>query len=301
MTHYQLVASNKRRSWIIIFSFIAFVMAAVYFMSYAFGFGLDTVGLALIFTGVTSFTSYWWSDKVILAISGARKAKREEFFDFYTTVENISLSQRMPMPDLYVIDDSAINAFATGRDPSHAVICATTGLLARLNRAEIEGVMAHEFSHIQNYDIRLMSIVTVLVGLVSLLADWMLRMSRFGGIRKREKRGGGQIQVIAFIIGLLLALLSPIIAQLIKLALSRRREYLADSSAASITKNPEGLAKALKKIALDKEPLEAANKATAHLYVASPLKNTHNAIGMFANLFNTHPPIEKRIERLRAI
>lgn len=301
MTHYQLVASNKRRSWIIILSFILFVMGAVYFMSYAFNFGLDVVGLALIFTGITSFISYWWSDKVILAISGARKAKREEFFDFYTTVENISIGQKMPMPDLYVIDDSAINAFATGRDPSHAVICATTGLLARLNRAETEGVVAHEFSHIQNYDIRLMSIVTVLVGLVSLLADWLLRISRFGGIRSKKKEEGSQIQGLAFIIGLLLALMSPIIAQLIKLALSRRREYLADSTAVSITKNPEGLAKALEKIGLDKEPLEAANKATAHLYIASPLKNTHNAIGMFAKLFNTHPPLEERIERLRSI
>ncbi|MBD3250749.1 MAG: M48 family metalloprotease [Candidatus Pacebacteria bacterium] len=302
MTHYQLVAANKRRSWLIIFSFITFITGAVYLMSYAFGYGLDTVGLALVFSGLGAFISYWWSDKIILGISGARPATRQEFFDFYTTAENLAMSQRLSMPDLYVIDDSAINAFATGRDPEHAVICATTGLLSRLNRAEVEGVVAHELSHVSNYDIRLMSIVTVLVGLVSLIADWMLRMTRFGGgKRKRDKDGAGQLELIFFVAGLLLAMLSPIIAQLIKLALARRREYLADSTAAAMTKNPEGLARALEKIAHDKEPLEAANKATAHLYLANPLKNKHDAVGMFAGLFSTHPPIEERIQRLRSL
>lgn len=301
MTHYQLVAANKRRSWLIIISFTIFITAAVYLMSQAFGYGLDVVGFALIFSGIGSFISYWWSDKIILGISGARPATRQEFFDFYTTAENLALSQRLPKPKLYVIDDTAINAFATGRDPEHAVICATTGLLSRLNRAEVEGVVAHELSHIKNYDIRLMSVVTVLVGLISLLADWMLRMTRFGGGRKKSKSDSSQLQMIFFIVGILLALLSPIIAQLIKLALARRREYLADSTGAAITKNPEGLAKALEKIAHDKEPLEAANKATAHLYVANPLKNKHGAIGLFAGLFNTHPPVEERIERLRSL
>ncbi len=274
MTHYQLVRSNKRRTNLIVLAFVIFVVGAVYLMSEAFGYSLSTVGFAFIFSGITAFTSYWWSDKVILAISGARKATREEFFDFYTTVENISMSQRLPMPDLYVIEDTAINAFATGRDPEHAVICATTGLLSRLNRSETEGVMAHELSHIKNYDIRLMSIVTVLVGLVSLLADWMIRMNRFGlGGRKRDNNGrGSQIGAILFVVGLLLALLSPIVAQLMKLALTRGREFLADATGAAMTKNPEGLARALEKISLDKEPLEAANKATAHLYVANPLK-----------------------------
>ncbi len=299
MTHYQLVRSNKIRSTFITFSFIIFIVGAVYLMSHAFGYGLDVVGLALIFSGISAFVGYWWSDKIILGISGARKASREEFFDFYTTVENLTLGQRIPMPDLYIIDDSAMNAFATGRDPEHAVICATTGLLQRLDRAEIEGVMAHELSHIKNYDIRLMSIVTVLVGLISLLADWMLRMTYFGRRRKKEKRSSGQIQMIMLVLGLILALLSPLIAQLIKLALSRSREYLADASGAAISKNPEGLASALEKLNVDKEPLEAANKATAHLYVANPLKNQPGAVRMFARMFNTHPPIVERIEKLR--
>ncbi len=299
MTHYQLVRSNKTRSAFITFSFIIFIVGAVYLMSQAFGYGLDVVGLALIFSGISAFAGYWWSDKIILGISGARQASRAEFFDFYTTVENLTLSQRLPMPDLYVIEDSAMNAFATGRDPEHAVICATTGLLQRLNRAEIEGVMAHELSHIKNYDIRLMSIVTVLVGLISLLADWMLRMTYFGHRRKKERRSSGQIQMIMFVLGLILALLSPLIAQLMKLALSRGREYLADASGAAMSKNPEGLARALEKLNIDKEPLEAANKATAHLYVTNPLKNQVGTVKMFARMFNTHPPLAKRIKKLR--
>jgi len=302
MTHYQLVASNKRRSALIIFSFIVFIVGASYLMTEAFGYGLDVVGLALVFSGVTSFFSYWYSDKIILGISGARQAQREEFFDFYTTVENLAMSQRMPMPKIYIIVDSAMNAFATGRDPDHAVICATTGLLQRLNRSETEAVVAHELSHIKNYDIRLMSIVTILVGLISLLADWMLRGARLGGGRKKDsKNKSSQLQLILFVAGILLALLSPLIAQLIKLALSRRREYLADSSGVAMTKNPAGLINALQKIDQDKEPLEAANKATAHLYIANPLKNTHKAIGMFASMFNTHPPVEERIKRLKQI
>ena len=303
MTHYQLVASNKRRSTMIVLFFIAFIVGAAYLMTYAFGYDLSVVGITFIFSGVISFTSYWWSDKVILAISNARPATREEFFDYYTTIENLVLSQRLPTPKLYVIDDSAMNAFATGRDPDHAVICVTTGLLSRLNRAEIEGVVAHELAHVKNFDIRLMSIVAVLVGLISLLADWLLRMSRFGGNKKRSNnnRGSGQLQAILVVTGLLLALLSPIIAQLIQLAISRRREFLADASGIGMTKNPEGLARALEKISTDREPLEAANKATAHLYIANPLKNRRGAIGMFAGLFNTHPPVEERIQNLRTL
>lgn len=302
MTHYQLVASNKRRSTLIVAAFIIFIVGAALLMSYAFGFGYQIVAIALIISGIMSFISYWWSHKIILAISSARPAKREEFFDFYTTIENLSMSQRMPMPELYVIEDTAMNAFATGRDPQHAVICATTGLLNRLNRSEIEGVMAHELAHVQNYDIRLMSIVSVLVGLIALISDGLLRMTFLGGRRRsRDKHGGGQLQLILIIVGLVLALLSPIIANLIKLALSRRREFLSDATAAAMTKNPEGLARALEKLGQDKEPLEAANKATAHLYIANPLKNHHDAIGMFAKLFNTHPPIEERVARLRGI
>ena len=300
MTHYQLVAHNKTKSVGIILGFVVFVVAAAYVIVQGLGYGLDLVGWAFILAGVTSFGSYYFSYKIILSLSNAREATRNEFFDFYTVTENICHSQKIPLPKLYIIDDSAMNAFATGRDPEHAVVCATTGLLNRLERSEIEGVIAHELSHIKNYDIRLMSIVTVLVGLLSLLADWVLRMTRWGGGR-RDNRESGQIQIILFVAGLILALLSPIIAQLIKLAISRKREFLADAAGVAITKNPRGLIDALEKLGADREPLEVANKATAHLYITNPLKNIHGAVGLFANLFATHPPIDERIKALQSI
>lgn len=302
MTHYQLVTSNKTKSLFVILGFIGFIVAATYLMVEGLGYGLDLVGMALIFAGLTSFGSYYFSDKIILTLSGAREATRSEFFDFYTVAENLSHSQKLPLPKLYVIDDSAMNAFATGRDPQHAVICATTGLLARMNRREIEGVIAHELAHVKNYDIRLMSLVTILVGFISLLADWVLRMTYWGGSRKRENReGDGQIQLILFVVGMLLALLSPLIAQLIQLAISRKREFLADASAVAMTKNPAGMISALEKLGSDREPLEAANKATAHLYITNPLKNLHGGVGLFAKLFATHPPLSERITALKNI
>lgn len=300
MTHYDLVASNKQKSWVIITMFMIFIVGAAYLMAVGLGYDLSLVGIALIASGVMSFASYWWSDSIILSISGARPATRKEFFDFYTVTENIVMGQRMPMPKLYVIEDTAMNAFATGRDPDHAAVVATTGLLSRLSRGQIEGVIAHELSHVRNYDIRLMSIVTILVGFVALLSDWMLRMTFWGG-KDREERGNGQIQMILFAVGLLLAILSPIVAQLIQLAISRKREFLADATGASMTKNPEGLAEALEIISQDREPLEAANKATAHLYISNPLKNHHDAIGWFAGLFQTHPPVKERIAALRGL
>lgn len=296
---YSQVDSNKNKSTFILLFFIAFITIVSYVMARGFGYGLDLVGFALIGSGIGSFFSYYYSDKIILTISGAREATREEFFDFYTVTENLCLHQQMPMPKLYVIDDTAMNAFATGRDPKHAVICATTGILAQLDRTELEGVVAHELSHIKNYDIRLMSIVTVLVGMLALLADWMIRMSSWGGSRKSDREGGGQ--ALFFIAGLVLALVSPLIAQLIQLSISRQREFLADATGASITKYPEGLARALEKISADREPLEAANKATAHLYIANPLKNVHGGVGWFAGLFNTHPPVEERLKALRSL
>lgn len=299
MTHYDLVASNKRKSTVIIALFVAFIGIAAWVMATGLGYGLDMVGIAFIVSGVMSFASYWWSDTIILKLSNARPATREEFFDYYTVAENLVASQRMPMPKLYVIEDTAINAFATGRDPEHAAVVATTGLLSRLNRSEIEGVVAHELSHIQNYDIRLMSIVTILVGMIALVADWMLRLS--WGRRREEREGGGQLQMILLIAGIVLALLSPLIAQLIQLAISRKREYLADASGVAMTKNPEGLARALEKISKDAEPLEVANKATAHLYIANPLKNRHDAVGWFSGLFQTHPPVAERITILRGL
>lgn len=297
MTHYQLVAKNKQRSFVIIFFFIGFIALASYLMVRGFGYSLDLVFWALLISIGASFFSYYYSDKIILGISGAKEAKRQEFFDFYTVTENICLGQKMPLPKLYVIEDSAMNAFATGRNPEHAVVCATTGLLNRLNRSEVEAVVAHELSHVRNYDILLMSIVSVLVGLIALLADWLLRISFWGGGRKKDN-DSGQLGAIIAVLAIILAILSPFIAQLIQLAISRRREFLADASAVEMTKNPEGLIKALNKISLDQEPLEAANKATAHLYISDPLKNTKGAIHAFAKLFNTHPPVTERIQAL---
>lgn len=301
MTHYQIVSRNKRRSLLIMVLFVGFVVGVSYVMAQGLGYGLEFVGWALVLSGLTSFFSYWWSDKIILGISGAKKATRDEFFDLYTVAENLAMSQRLSRPDLYVIEDSAMNAFATGRDPEHAVICATTGLLNKLDRGELESVVAHELSHVKNYDIRLLSIVSILVGSVALLSDWFLRMTYFGGGRRDDDRGSGQFRAIMFIVALILALLSPLIAQLIKLAISRRRELLADASGVAMTKNPQGLISALLKIDQDKEPLEAANKATAHLYISNPLKNARGGVNLFAKLFMTHPPISERISALKQL
>jgi len=292
---YEQVDANKFRSGIVIVSFVVFISAATYLISYVLGFDASAVGIAMIISGFISFLSYYYSDQIILSISGAKEANRSEHFDFYTVTENLSLVAQIPMPKLYVLDDTAINAFATGRDPQHGVVCATTGLLSRLSRTELEGVIAHEITHIRFYDTRLMSIVTILVGLLTLLSDILLRTR----IRGRSNKNDGNIGVILFLAGIVMAILSPIIAKLIQLAISRRREYLADAGGAQLTRFPEGLASALEKINADVEPLEAANKATAHLYISNPLKNHHDSIGSFAGLFNTHPPVSERIKALR--
>lgn len=301
---YEQIDRNKHKSTLVMVIFVVFITLVVYVFSQALGTDSSWVGLALIFAGLTSLGSYYWGDKIILAISGARPASRENDFNFYTVMENLCLAAQLPKPKLYVIEDSAPNAFATGRDPKHAVVCATTGLLNKLNRSELEGVIAHELSHIRNYDIRLMSIVTVLVGMVSLLADWFMR-GVFRGRRDRDRDREGSLQAILFLVAILLGLLSPLIAQLIQLAISRRREFLADASAVMLTRYPEGLSSALEKISADKEPLEAANKATAHLYIVNPFRKgvylKQSRRGWFANLFNTHPPIKERIKVLKAM
>ncbi|PIS09601.1 zinc metalloprotease HtpX [Candidatus Beckwithbacteria bacterium CG10_big_fil_rev_8_21_14_0_10_34_10] len=294
---FEQIDRNKQKSFLVIVGFIAFIGLATWVFSQVLDFGLQGIGVALIFAGLMSFSSYYWSDKIILSISAARPASKSKDFLFYTVTENLSLAAQIPMPRLYIINDTALNAFATGRDPDHAVVCATSGLLQSLNRTELEGVIAHELSHVKNYDIRLMSMVTVLVGLLTLLADWFLRGSRIMG--KGRKKENGQIQGILFVAAIILALLSPLIANLIKLLISRRREFLADAGSALITRQPQGLMSALEKISKDKEPLEAANKATAHLYISNPLKNLHQGVGWFVGLFNTHPPIELRIKALK--
>ena len=276
--------------------FVVFITGLVWLLANVFNYNPDLIVFALLLSTLMSFGGFWWSDKIILTLSGARPADRQKEFNYYTVAENLAMAAQLPMPKLYVLDDSAPNAFATGRDPQHAAIVVTTGLLQKLNRTEIEGVVAHELSHIKNYDIRLMGVVTILVGSVTLLADWFLHGLRFGG---DDEKGSGNLRIIMGIVGFILILLSPIIAQLIQLTLSRRREYFADAAGAFLTRYPEGLASALEKISADTEPLEAANKATAHLYITDPLKNNKGSVNWFAGLFNTHPPIAERIRLLR--
>lgn len=303
---YEAVSANKTKSAVIVIGFALFVVVVTYVLAQGFAYylgyqpgGLGFAGLALIASGLVSLASYYFSDSIVLGISGAQAADRRRDFNFYTVAQNLCIATGLPMPKLYVIDDSAPNAFATGRDPKHAVICATTGLLQKLNRTELEGVIAHEMSHIKNYDTRLMSVVAVMVGMVALLGDWFLRIGFRGGRRSRD--GEGNAGVVFLILGFVFALLSPIIAQLIQLAISRRREYLADASSVEITKQPSGLISALEKISSDIEPLEAANKATAHMYFENPFKvrTAGGAVSRFANLFNTHPAVADRIAALK--
>lgn len=300
---YEAQASNKIKSAIIVAGFVMFVALAVYvllsafsaYMGYEPG-GLGIVGLAFIVSGLTSLVSYYFSDKIVLSISNARPADRKRDFDFYTVAENLAIGAGLPKPRLYVIEDSAPNAFATGRDPKHAVICATTGLLQKLTRTELEGVIGHEFTHIRNYDVRLASVVAVMVGIIALLGDWFLRITFRSSRGKDEDKAGG----VFILLGIVFAILSPIIAQLIQLTLSRRREFLADAGSVGITRQPQGLISALEKISADQEPLEAANKATAHLYIVNPFKQKgHGAVDWFAGLFNTHPPLVERIKILK--
>ncbi len=297
MNIYSQINSNKTKTLLIVALFVLFVTTVIYIYAKAAGFGLGIVGIALIISGLMSFGSYYYSDKMILALSGAKQIKKNDSPALFRIVENLCIASGMPMPKIYIMNDSAPNAFATGRDPKHAVVCATTGILEKLNKVELEGVIAHELSHVKNYDIRLMSIVVILVGLVALLADIFMRSLWFGGRSDRENRNS---QSIFLIIGIVFAILSPIIATLIQLAVSRKREFLADASGALLTRYPEGLASALEKIGKDKEPLEAANNATAHLYIANPFKGKE-INNWFSGLFNTHPPIEERIKILRSM
>ncbi len=298
---YEVQKANKVKSALIVTLFAIFIFIATYVITQALGIymgyepgGLGFLGVALILSGIATFFSYYFSDKIVLGISRARPANTKEDRLFTSVVENLCLGAGVLKPRLYVIEDSAPNAFATGRDPEHAVICATTGLLDKLNRTELEGVLGHELTHIRNFDIRLMSIVSVMVGLVALLADWFLR-ARWFGDRDRNNAGG-----LVLILGILFAILSPIIAQLIQLAISRRREFMADAGGIELTRQPQGLISALEKISADREPLEAANKATAHLYIVNPFKGAgHGTRGWFANLFNTHPSLEERIKILK--
>lgn len=275
--------------------FMAFFLAVSIVLGESLGYGTSWAGIMLIISGVISFLSYYNSDKLVLAISGAKEADKKTYRNLYSTVENLSIGAGLPMPKVYVVEDPSPNAFATGRDPKHAAVCATTGLLAIMNKAELEGVLGHELSHIGNYDTRLMGIVSILVGSIAILANVFMRSLWFRG-NDREREGNGIIMVIA----LILAILAPITATLIQLAISRRREYLADASGALLTRYPDELADALEKIAKNPRPVIHATTGTAHFYISDPFKGK-NIGGWFTNLLSTHPPIEDRIRILRAM
>ena len=286
---YTQIASNKRRSILLLLGFIVFVGGLDYLFSRilhqptAF---VPILIVALIYAGI----SYFYSAQIALSMSGAREVEKADAPELYRIVENLAIAGGLPMPKVYIIDDDSPNAFATGRDPQHAVVAVTSGILGVLEKSELEGVIAHELSHVGNYDIRFMALVTALVSVVSIIADLLLRLSFWGG-NDREEGGNNQLMLILGIVG---AILAPIVAVAIQFAVSRQREYLADSSGALLTRYPEGLASALEKISANDQPMNRANSATAPLYISNPLKGRS-----FSGLFDTHPPIAERIRRLR--
>ena len=276
--------------------FFVVIIALGFAISYAYD-SPDILYVAIVFAVGMNIMSYWYSDKIVLKTSGAIEADKNLYNVLFEVTENLAITAGLPMPKLYVINDAAPNAFATGRDKNHAAIAVTSGLLAIMNRSELEGVISHEMSHIGNRDILLQTVVVILVGFVALLSNFFLRMGMFGG---GNRRNGGNIQLIAFVIGIVLAILSPIAAVLIQLAISRKREFLADASGALLTRYPEGLASALKKIsAYDGKPLAKASHAMAHLYISDPYPDTQTKKKSgLAKLFMTHPPVEERIVAL---
>lgn len=291
---YSQIDSNKRKTALLIAIFLILIMALGWFLGVYMNYGYELFLFAVVFSIVSALTGYYAGDKLALATTGAKEIAREDNPYVYRMVENLCLVQGMPVPKVYMIPSGALNAFATGRDPAHASIALTTGIVEALENEELEGVIAHELSHIKNYDIRVMTIVVVLVGMIALLSDMFFRVRLFGG-GNRENKGGGQFGAIIVIVGVVLLVLSPIVAELIKLAVSRRREYLADASGALLTRYPEGLARALEKISAG-PAMPHASAATAHLFIANPFKK--HAI---SGLFSTHPPIEERVARLRAM
>ena len=294
---YEQISRNKWKSVGLVVFFMGFIFLLTWFFEYVTGWGRAGLPLAIFVAMGAAAIGYYQSDRIVLGISRAKPVTKEEYPYLYNVVEGLAIAAGIPTPRCYVIDDTAPNAFSTGRKPETAVICVTSGLLQKLNRVELEGVIAHEMSHIKNFDIRLQTLVVVMAGVVALLSDWMLRTFWWGGGRRRGRgRGGdGAAGGVFILVGLALAVLSTVIATIIQLAISRKREFLADASGAMLTRYPAGLASALRKISADAEPLEAANKATAHLYIVNPLKDPGKGLN---RLFSTHPPVEERIAAL---
>lgn len=300
-TLYTHSDSNTRKTWFLMTGFFVFVMI----VGYVFSIAMESsfiLYIAVAFSVISSFISYWWSDKIVLKMSDAKLVKFEDNKELYRIVENLCITAGLPLPKIYIINDTAPNAFATGRDPEHAVVAVTVGLLQKLDRNELEGVIAHELSHIGNRDILIATITTVLVGFIVLLADWFRHWAFFGGARDRDSGKGGQIQIIIIVVAILLSILAPIFAYMMKFAISRKGEFRADADGALLTRYPEGLASALEKISADSEKLEVANRATAHLCISSPFKKDRkNKKGFFAKAFMTHPPVDERIKALRGL
>ena len=288
---YKDIDSNKRKTWLIMAIFIAFVIALGWVFSRAFG-SYGYLVAAIFVSVIQALVSYYYSDKISLAIAGAKSLERKEpYLELHRIVENLSITAGLPTPKIYLIPDPSPNAFATGRDPKHASLAVTSGLLEIMNKSELEGVIAHEMSHVGNYDIRLMTIVVVLVGAIALLSDWFMRSLWF---RRGNDRENGQMQMVFLVVGIVLAILAPLAATLIQLAISRKREYLADASGALLTRYPDGLAGALEKLQQYGRPMIRQNRATAHLYIANPFQKEK-----LQTWFSTHPPIDDRIKRLR--
>ncbi len=289
-TLYQQQSSNTFKTWALMAAFFILVILLGWGVSWYYNSPAILYG-AVIFSVLMNFGSYWFSDKLVLSMTHAKPATREEHFDFYTVTENMAITAGLPMPKLYVVEDPAPNAFATGRNEKHAVVATTTGLLAMMNRQELEGVIAHELSHVKNKDMLVMTVAVVLAGFIAIVADIFLRMSMFGGDRDNGKAG-----MIFAVLAIVAAILAPIAAQLIQLAVSRRREFLADASGALLTRYPEGLASALQKIASYAGPMRSANHATAHLFIGNPFGG--KAGNWINKMFATHPPVEERVARL---
>jgi heat shock protein HtpX len=296
---YEEIASNKRRSYLLIFFFMVFVIFVGFVVGFFYGSTYFGVGLALVIGIIYFLISYYGGANAILAMTKAKEAKKPEYTYLINTVEGLAIAAGLAKPPkVYVINDDALNAFATGRDPEHSSITVTTGLLDKLNRLELEGVIAHEMSHIKNFDIRVMMLAAVMVGITVLLSDFLLR-SFLWGRRGRDKEGG-QLTFVFIIVGIALAILAPLVGEAIKLAISRKREYLADASGALLTRYPKGLADALKKIKSDPDPLvDHANKATAHLFISTPFRKSKRSF--LKKLYSTHPPIDDRIKRLEGM
>lgn len=284
--------------------FVVFITTIAFIFGRALGDSpLAIAGFALIISGLMSLGSYYYSDKMVLTTSNAQPISENDNPQLYHIVQNLAIGDGTPMPKVYLINDPSPNAFATGRDPQHAAIAVTTGILEKLSKTELEGVIAHELSHVKNYDTRLMAVTAILVGFVAILADMFLRNLWWGGLRNRDDdESDNKWQIVFLVLGIIFAILSPLVASLIQLAVSRKREYLADASGVLLTRYPEGLASALEKISSDPRPVRSATNATAHLYISNPFKNQSKSFGnWFSSLFDTHPPIEERIKILRSM